>query len=434
MDSRDGRVIYELRGAGRSHLSVQTTLDETLAATFSRDGTARVWDIGSQLQGTASSSAYSSDNPDRFLTMESLEVTPQFALTPVGFEAMRETAVFDIDTWERVRTLEGRLVAISPDGSTLVMQSRLGRAEQPIPGGGRGFYNTVAGMVLVDTDTGATIREFEQGPCLWYVRMDAELPGPSCGDYPDPWMEWAVSGSYSADGALFALGGGSGYAAVWDVETGELVHFFDTALGGTQLGRPTRVRVAFSPVADELAVYQWVLGSMPTIRRIDTTNWEVTATLEFPDDQAPTAMAFAPNGSVLVVGDAASDLHIVDARTWEVTSKLEGQQGGQIHDLAISPDSKIVAAGGHDQALWVWDLENEIVVRRIQFDATAAPDGDSGLTNVEFVNETTIVVASELSAVLITLDPEVLLRTARSRITRSLTPQECATYRVPRCP
>ena len=45
-----------------------------------------------------------------------------------------------------------------------------------------------------------------------------------------------------------------------------------------------------------------------------------------------------------------------------------------------------------------------------------------------------VVMIARPAAVLMTLDPEVLADTARDRVTRTFTAEECATYDIDPCP
>jgi WD40 repeat protein len=263
--------------------------------------------------------------------------------------------------------------------------------------------------------------------------VEAPRIGPGCDDYPQPWAEWARNGTFSPDGALFALGGYSGYVVVWDVDTGEIVAFIDSLLGGSQTlsSADGWALVQFSPLGDHLSVHQFEQSSDTWIlQRVNTVTWEVEA--EISDlDQPLIEMAYTPDSARLAVVDAAANLVLVDVDLWEVTAVLAGQQGGGLRDIDISPNGRLAVTADQTGEAWVWDLETKSVVRRLEFPSAGSA---GGLFNVEFVDDQTVLVSGESAAVLMTLDAQALLQRAKDRVTRTFTEQECATYTIEPCP
>ena len=98
-------------------------------------------------------------------------------------------------------------------------------------------------------------------------------------------------------------------------------------------------------------------------------------------------------------------------------------------DVAIDPEGTLIASAGGDGFVRVWDLASRSLVTEIEFDVEE-------MANVEFIDDTHLLVTSGLGseAIVITLDPDELLSIARSRLTRSFTVEECATFEVDPCP
>ncbi len=241
----------------------------------------------------------------------------------------------------------------------------------------------------------------------------------------------ARSGSFSPDGSLLAIGGYSGYVVVWDVSSGEIVHFVDSVAGGsqTQAGSGGWSLVQFAPSGNQLAVHQFEESqSAYVLTRWNTATWQPEAEINL--EQPLTEMEYTPDGSVLLGGGSSADITVVDAERWEVVTLLEGQQGGRLEDVDVSPDGRLAVAAAQNGVAWVWDLEIEGVIHRMDFPATGS---SRGVVNVEFVDDQTILVSGESSAALMTLDPRTLLELAKTRVTRGFTEQECATYEIEPC-
>ena len=65
---------------------------------------------------------------------------------------------------------------------------------------------------------------------------------------------------------------------------------------------------------------------------------------------------------------------------------------------------------------------------------TIAAGQETAHLDVEFLDEQAILLGSEFEAVVLFLDADRLLQVAKSRLTRSFTENECATYGIDPCP
>lgn len=231
---------------------------------------------------------------------------------------------------------------------------------------------------------------------------------------------------FSPDGSLLAMGGLSDYVAVWDSTTGEMVWALDTPRGETQWLENSQPTVAFSPDGSRLVVTQGTLAFGPErMLVVDTATWETLAEPELADVVLDTE--FSPDGSFLAAGTGnAQSLLVYDAETWEFDNL--GSQGSWVVSTAVSPDSSRVATVTEDGQIWIWDVASMSVVQKLSL--PTPPD----VFRAVFLDDETILVQSAEEIVTLFLDGDRLLDVARSRLTRSFTADECATYNVDPCP
>jgi len=443
-DTETADLLFELRGHQAAVRSLQMTDDEQRIGSFADDG-ARVWDIGTPLLSTASRieiSSFAGDVPAIFQVTD-IVVTEQHVLAKRGVcldpdcdlagerppGLFDQTVVYDLGTGVEVSSYDGGLVAVAPNGRTVALQRTgvpVALSEDDVGGQApAGEYIPYGQVVVADAVTGTTITTME-GLCLWHtegpVRSDAAIKSDDCAGYPGPWRDYVHFAAFSPDGSLLAMAGNTGRYAVWDVETGELVWTRDTESGEDLDLLALHTNVAFSPDGRLLLVAQ-----RRTIEVLDVGSYDTLAEFE-TDGGAPTAMEFSADGSILVINDALLNVHVIDTESWERIHTLTGQQGAWFPDVAVDPTGRFAATAGLDNESRVWDLESGEEVQRF----TAIPVS-AGLRNVDWVDENTVLLGNRRWAALMTLDPETLLSTARDRLTRSFTEQECIAYEIDHC-
>uniref|UniRef100_A0A7S2S063 Anaphase-promoting complex subunit 4 WD40 domain-containing protein n=1 Tax=Rhizochromulina marina TaxID=1034831 RepID=A0A7S2S063_9STRA len=130
------------------------------------------------------------------------------------------------------------------------------------------------------------------------------------------------------------------------------------------------------------------VGSTVHILALDASSHAVTGTTATIDGHRGkiTALAYAPDGSFLAVGDATREVKTWDRSTW--TAKISGKwvfHTTTVTALDVDPTSSFVVSGSLDEALIVWSVAQPMKKRQIKFAHKA------GVTSVAFTDENTLV-------------------------------------------
>ncbi|MBN1450578.1 MAG: helix-turn-helix domain-containing protein [Anaerolineales bacterium] len=225
--------------------------------------------------------------------------------------------------------------------------------------------------------------------------------------------------AFSSDGSLIVTGGFDGTAKVWDTKTGTLIHeIIDHA--GLVLG------VAFSPDGKQLATS----STDKTAKIWNIKNWELLFTLEGHQAGLPD-ITYSPDSSMLATGSGDGTAIIWDVETGAQLLTLAGHNS-QIQSVAFSPDGKYLATGSEDNTTKVWDV---ITGKELLL----LPGSFGGVTGVAFIptdSDPHLIIASgDGTARAFLLSTNELFSLAQSRVTRSLTIEECTKYlHLPQCP
>jgi WD40 repeat protein len=436
-DVRSGRPPLELGGHGSDILGVSFSPDGQLALTASADSTARLWDAAT----------------GKVLAVFAGHAGPvEFArFTPDG--RLVVTASDDVRVWEVaggaaavLRGHEGPVISarFSPDGRSLISAN------------------------MGDPSVGdADVR-------VWDVaardqRSVLEPPR-------SPGRELEIFAEFSADGRLALTSGfRSGPeplreqepARLWDLETGKVRVEFPAPRGEREkvgFGCPT-TDAALSPDGTRLATVAECDG---TLRVWDVAKRALVETLKL--GQHGEGVAWTPDGSK-IVAVVEGRVHVVDAssfrkmrpfgpkeggggllpaitpeidrrgalvalgyenrtaRVWELaTGRLVAElpHAGPVNGVAFSPNSQFLVAASSD-AVTVWDLESQRSLVHLfgHSGAVAAvdfsPDGSSIVSGG--VDRSVRIWRCEVCAPI-----DEVLRLARSRMLRELTPAERARF------
>ncbi len=380
-DVLSGRQLLTLNGHSSAIYDVSFSPDGTRLTTAGRDHTAKVWDL------TPSRELLTFVAADPPGVVSSLVYSPDGARLATANND--EGRLWDAASGKLLLTLLGHSSAtnrilFSPDGTRLVTTSNDGTAR---------VWDGFTGTALL-TLTGNAAR--------------------------------VGSAAFSPDGKYLTTAGDDGTARLWDADTGRemlseswFIHATDTA---------------FSPNGKYIVTAGQPNSGDASLRTIlwDAATGQKLSALSSPG-KSPSTVAFSPDGKQLALGyvDGSIKVYSVSADGLQVTELYSANgHAGRIEGITYSPDGKSFASASDDGATRIWD----------------SATGQTVLTLSAFSGGVNAVVYSPDGARLATggrdgtvriylLRIEDLVALAKSRLTRTLTTQECQQYlHVEPCP
>lgn len=229
---------------------------------------------------------------------------------------------------------------------------------------------------------------------------------------------WYGGITFSPDGTRLATSNLGGMAQVWDLRDGgkELL----TLTGHTG----GLYRIAYSADAKRLAT----ASQDKTAKIWDAETGKELLTLT-GHTEAVNNIVFSPDGLRLVTSSFDGTAKVWDLTTGKEEFTLSGHSA-TIWGLAYSADGKLIATGSPDGTARIWDANSGE-----QLLTLAVP---GGVEQLSFTTDGTRLVTTDLldqSVRVFLLRVEDLMVLARSRVTRTLTEEECQTFlKVEKCP
>jgi WD40 repeat protein len=316
-------------------------------------------------------------------------------------------------------------------------------------------YAGFGGMAYTADGTGIVVNAFhpEKGATVALIDPDigavqAELPYQQRGEFP-------VGPRLFPDAGLVASVNSDWSAALHDAQTFEKVGSLPDGFFALAVGRDG-TRVLLNPIDNEGEAVVAVVGSWETLATLDPPGYaffdptgdrlmadgaliDVTtgsivadvAALDVPD--GTFFGRFSPNGNQVVFLTVTGGLLLLDVAAleagldmeqvlvWETTAHSSPTLWSY-----FSPDGTLIATMGSDGQLKVWDTATGALVADLGafvWGHAFHPDGEH-------------LIAGDTAGTIqvLTLNVDELIDIATSRITRSFTDDECATYRIDPCP
>ena len=214
-------------------------------------------------------------------------------------------------------------------------------------------------------------------------------------------------------GNLIAAAGAAPRVALWDGQSGQVIHEIDVPPGGIAV-------VAFSSSGRQLAVatrlgrgFLYESGDWTKPRLVIGKREAAVHTLAFSADDRdvvvgyedgevhfidaangtrrdrsvhvstiPLALAFCESGNLLAIGTDAGEIYLYDLVSERMRSIIKGHTG-RINALATLPGGTTLVSGGRDRELRLWDTASgELLTRlfghrRQIFSIAVSPDGET---------------------------------------------------------
>ncbi len=243
-----------------------------------------------------------------------------------------------------------------------------------------------------------------------------------CTSAPEDSGNYVTQIDFSSDGRLMAVGINQGHpqgvVEIWDLSSGQKVKTLPVFAD---------LQLVFSPDGSRLAM------DTPTgLELWDVATGQKVLSMEEPGH---TRLIFSPDGKWLLAGICGS-VEVLDAATLEKKFSLSGLTACTPY-IAFSPDGRLLAISSKGPIkVWDWATHEELLQlpvgfpggfgRKLQFN----PDGTRLMTVVN--DPSGLVLDTVRVYVLPTKD---IIALAKSRLTRTLTLEECQQYlHVEQCP
>lgn len=313
-----------------------------------------------------------------FSPVGSIAYSPDGKILAAG--GYREVRLFDAASGKLLATLSGhadlvRSVAFSPDGKWLAAGGGL-----PARSGEIKVWD-VASHQLLRTING-------HKDCIYSVAVSRDGKLIASGSYDKLAKLWdAATGAevrtlkdhidavfavaFSPDGKHLASGAQDRTVKIWDIATGQRLFTLSDALDGITAitYHPSGKRIAAAGYDKQILV--WDL----------TDKSGSLANSMIADEDSILALAYTPDGKVLVSTSADRSIRFRDAETLNPLSVLENQPDW-VEAISVSPDGKRLAAGRYNGTVSIYDTStyDQVLGPLVAFEPAGPPPAAASQT------------------------------------------------------
>lgn len=409
-----GQVLQTLYHTG-SVFDVAFNAKGTRFATTSQDGSIKIWNTTSgqellTLYGNESGVIVAAFSPDdNYLASANGTEVKVWNVSPTGSQEWLDIYEHDGEVADVAYSSDGQSLATAGwDGQVMVWDADSG--EQQF----REFLSVIFRALALSPD-GVSLAAVDDENIVrvwnWMTQEEIlEVSGHT---------DAVTSLTYSPDGEHLATSSYDGTTRIWNAVTGETVFVLERDTSPVN-------DVTYAPDGNYLAT-----GN----RNGMVTLWEAATGQFFKDWKghagAISGVAFSPNGQYLATAGSEGIVKIWDAHTFALLSTLTGHRGA-IQDLVFSPDSQSLATASSDGTVKVWVVSTSGISlepltlyghRQSVMGIAFSPDGKRLAT-----------AGQDGSVRVYAFDLGDLIMIAQSRLTRSLSNEECQKYLHGPCP
>ena len=374
-NTASGTETLRLAGHRGQVTSLSFDAAGTRLASAGVDGTARIWDISHDGNREAVSLVGIADPARVEFSSDS-----RFLAAAGNDDANApEAMIWDTGTWTLLHDFPGTVaVAMSPDGSR---------------------------FATIDERRLVTVRDMSGDVLI--EPMQERIPAA-----PD--LVTAVA--FAPNGALMITGDAVGSVQVWEADLSRLVATMPGSHAGAVVGFET----------DATGRYLLSYGESALV-------WDIANAREVSAPMPPgglTAAALSSDGTVVLTGGRDGATRAWNAMTAEALDTPFLVGAGTVRGIAYSPDGQRIATASDDGTIRLWDANTgELLIRW--------PAHGAGATDVSFSGDGRFLVSSGNDGTIrvYLAQTDDLVDLARSRVTRTLTDDECRRFlHVEACP
>jgi WD40 repeat protein len=158
--------------------------------------------------------------------------------------------------------------------------------------------------------------------------------------------------AFAPDGTTLAVGDNNGETDLWNTGTGKNTRTLVES-------QSTEIVTALAFTADGITLASGAGGQgVGTIYVWNTTTWTNTNAFNDPDfDSVGThAMAFAPGGTILAIGDSLGTVHLWNTATGKTTAAFTTPDSSGASALAFAPDGGTLIIGNVKGSIYKWRI------------------------------------------------------------------------------